>query len=106
MINSVKNKIWTNNKNQLFAVVDFYDRQRGRWAKKVQIIENEETGRHYWIEDSRDEDGPIDATNFIKFQMRMYGACEIDERSPSEAIDLSDRFFKAQQQIIRGNLFA
>ena len=105
MINSVTSKIWTNDKNQLFKVVDFYDIGRDRWAKKVQIIEDSNTGRHYWIEDSKDEGGPIDATNFIRFQMRMHGACEINERLPSEAIDLSDRFFKAQQ-IIRDNLFA
>ena len=105
MINSVTNKIWTNDKNQLFKVVDFYDIGRDRWAKKVQIIEDEKTGRHYWLEDSKEEDGPIDATSFIQFQMQMHGACEINERLPSEAIDLSDRFFKAQQ-IIRDNLFA
>ena len=97
MINSLTNKIWTNDRNEIFQVLDFYDRQRRRWSNKVRIIENEKTGKHYWLEDSKEDNGHTDATAFISLQIQLNDACEISHRPTSEALILRDRFLKFQR---------
>ena len=89
MTNSLTNEIWTNDKGELFQVINFFANEQ--WANRVRIFENEALGRAYWLEDE-------EATNYIVFQTRVEGAANISEKlAPGECKEARARFFRAQR---------